>query len=526
MASLWRHQDYSANTAPEHPASTSLVGVQRPLTPLILHRDWLEPSTYYSSANFGDDDFQSNHLDLTSARPPSDFYSLSGLGIRNLDLDMDSSLIDNASDMIGIFNGARMLPNHGVRKVDFEIFSPDRCDNEIDANFDVARHNSTGRTLLCGSSWSASVLNGSELGTNDSLTDLDSNISAEASHLVTHTSNETDPGDIPLFFEELSAATGLSMSDFAAHISATAEVALMNMAAVETPAVSNEGIAYDAFQFQTNANDLGPRWFAADLVLPFESSVFRDVPASWCAGVNPADILPAQQPIEMSPPAQLLGPVFDPLPVNDFVDIPRNGGFQPPPLTLQKDANPERFSFLDPAPRKETRRLSDDEHSLFQSPSSSEYSPSLPVCGQKKTLRLRTNRRTITRNTPQSDLPVPQSPEMPDHYDESTLLPINLGTPVFDAHRGIEIEVLKEKGERYRLRNQGRDYDKRWLISFAGKLSPKGEHMDEFRCYIKGCKQTNKRRDHILIHVGAHLDQRPFKCIHWYVNKFIHLYKD
>jgi len=521
MASFWRHQDYSANTAPEHPAPTSLVGVQRPLTPLILPRDWLEPGTYYSSADFDDDDFQSNHLDLTSARLPSDFFSLSGLGIRNLDQDMDLSLIDNpASNVAGIFDGAPMPPNHGVRKVDFEIFSQDRCNNEIDTHFDVA-HN-TGRTSLCGS-WSvSSILNASELTTNDSSTDLDSNVSAEASHLVVHMSNAADPGDIPLFFEELSAATGLSMSDFAAHISATAEVALMNMAAVEAPAVSHQGNEYDAFQFQTNVNDHAPRWFAADLVLPFESSVFRDVPPSWnnsCAGVNPADILPAQQPIEMSPPAQLLRPDFDPLPVDDFMDTPRNGGFQSPSLTLRRGPNPEHFSFLDPAPRKGTRRLSDDEHSPFQSPSSSEYSPSLPVCGQKKPLRLRTNRRTITRNTHQSDLPVPQSPETPEHYDESALLPINLGTPVFDAHRGIEIEVLKEKGERYRLRNQGRDYDKRWLISFAGKLSPKGEHMDEFRCYIKGCKQTNKRRDHILIHVGAHLDQRPFKCIHWYVNK-------
>ena len=96
-------------------------------------------------------------------------------------------------------------------------------------------------------------------------------------------------------------------------------------------------------------------------------------------------------------------------------------------------------------------------------------------------------------------------------------MPVDLGTPVLDAHRGIEIEELKAKAERYRLQNQGRDYDKRWLISFAGKLFMRGELIEEFRCYITGCGQINKRRDHILIHVGAHLDQRPFKCRHWYV---------
>ncbi|KAF8665630.1 hypothetical protein AX16_000085 [Volvariella volvacea WC 439] len=87
-----------------------------------------------------------------------------------------------------------------------------------------------------------------------------------------------------------------------------------------------------------------------------------------------------------------------------------------------------------------------------------------------------------------------------------------LGTPVLDAHRGVHIEDLESKAERYRLRNPGMEYDKRWLLSFAGKLTPRGELLDEYRCYIVGCTQTNKRRDHILIHLGAHLDQRPFQC--------------
>ncbi|KAG6841317.1 hypothetical protein C0991_012316 [Blastosporella zonata] len=70
---------------------------------------------------------------------------------------------------------------------------------------------------------------------------------------------------------------------------------------------------------------------------------------------------------------------------------------------------------------------------------------------------------------------------------------IDFGTPVLGAHKGIDREDLLSKAERYRLRNPGRVYDNTW-------------------CYVEGCTQTNKRRDHILIHVGSHLDQRPFPC--------------
>jgi hypothetical protein len=93
---------------------------------------------------------------------------------------------------------------------------------------------------------------------------------------------------------------------------------------------------------------------------------------------------------------------------------------------------------------------------------------------------------------------------------------INLGTPVFDAHKGVDLDDLNTKAARYRLRNPGREYHNTWLVSFAGKLTQEGELSDDFRCYIVGCDQVNKRRDHILIHVGAHLDQRPFQCAHWY----------
>ncbi|TFK43211.1 hypothetical protein BDQ12DRAFT_709042 [Crucibulum laeve] len=89
---------------------------------------------------------------------------------------------------------------------------------------------------------------------------------------------------------------------------------------------------------------------------------------------------------------------------------------------------------------------------------------------------------------------------------------VDFGSPVLNAHRGITLKDLKAKAERYKMQNGGRDYDKTWLLSFAGKLSSKGARVNDYRCYVTGCQQTNKRRDHIVIHVGAHLGQRPFKC--------------
>jgi hypothetical protein len=429
-----------------------------------------------------------------------------------------ASLDNSVSEAANVFNEPLLHANpQDFRELDLDIIPRERSNNEICTILDVTMHNSSGSISVCGSPWSlSSVLHAPELAANDSSTDLDSSISTSANPLVTQVSNKND---LTLCFEELSAAAGLSFADLAAQISATAEVALRNMAGTDINHDGPyEGDVYDPFQFQTNANDNAPKWFASDFSHPFENSIFRNMPSSWnnsCAGVNPADILPAQPPIEMSVSPLLGLPVLNPLPGNDTPhDI-----VQPPSSILQRDIDLKGFPFVHPFPSQENSQMSEDEHSVFQSPSSSEFSPSLPAGGQKKTTPPRNNRRRITRNRLHSSPPPPQSRETPSLCDKSASLPLNLGTPVFDAHRGIDIEVLKAKAERYRLRNQGRDYDKRWLISFAGKLSLRGELMEEFRCYISGCKQTNKRRDHILIHVGAHLDQRPFKCMYWYVDK-------
>ncbi|KAG1755944.1 hypothetical protein EDB19DRAFT_1663804 [Suillus lakei] len=85
-------------------------------------------------------------------------------------------------------------------------------------------------------------------------------------------------------------------------------------------------------------------------------------------------------------------------------------------------------------------------------------------------------------------------------------------SPILNAHMGIELSELAFRAQRYRARHSAQEIDRGWLMHFAGKLSDRGELIEEFRCYVVGCGQRNKRRDHIIVHVGAHVDQRPFGC--------------
>ena len=88
-------------------------------------------------------------------------------------------------------------------------------------------------------------------------------------------------------------------------------------------------------------------------------------------------------------------------------------------------------------------------------------------------------------------------------------------SPVLNAHLGIDLEKLVDKANKYRTRFPGRPIDKKWLMAYAGKLTERGELLDDYRCYVNGCTQKNKRRDHILVHVGSHVDQRLFVCSVW-----------
>lgn len=96
-------------------------------------------------------------------------------------------------------------------------------------------------------------------------------------------------------------------------------------------------------------------------------------------------------------------------------------------------------------------------------------------------------------------------------------------SPILNAHVGIELAELAFRAQRYRARHPGQGIDRTWLMRFAGKLTNRGELIEDYRCYVVGCSQRNKRRDHIVIHVGAHVDQRAFSCSIWFVLFLLHL---
>ena len=116
------------------------------------------------------------------------------------------------------------------------------------------------------------------------------------------------------------------------------------------------------------------------------------------------------------------------------------------------------------------------------------------------------------------------SVSVPDSERHALPAPCNLeyssihSSPVLNAHLGIELDELISRAERFRTKYPERDIDRAWLSHFAGKLSDRGELLNDFRCYVIGCDQRNKRRDHILVHVGAHVGQRPFACSVWFVD--------
>ncbi|KAI9466925.1 hypothetical protein BJY52DRAFT_1235261 [Lactarius psammicola] len=87
-------------------------------------------------------------------------------------------------------------------------------------------------------------------------------------------------------------------------------------------------------------------------------------------------------------------------------------------------------------------------------------------------------------------------------------------TPMFNMHQGINEYDLQRRANRYRRRYPGRSLDRQWLSRYAGKLNKDGKAIEEYRCYISGCAQLNKRRDHIIVHICSHVNERPFACRH------------
>ena len=89
-------------------------------------------------------------------------------------------------------------------------------------------------------------------------------------------------------------------------------------------------------------------------------------------------------------------------------------------------------------------------------------------------------------------------------------------TPMSNMHQGVSEYDLQRRVNRYRRRHPGKSLDRDWLSKYAGKLNKDGKVIEEYRCYISGCAQLNKRRDHIIVHICSHVNERPFACRHWY----------
>ena len=115
--------------------------------------------------------------------------------------------------------------------------------------------------------------------------------------------------------------------------------------------------------------------------------------------------------------------------------------------------------------------------------------------------------------------PAPILPELP-RGSVLTSQPVP-SSPVLNAHAGVSLADLSRRAHDFRMRNPGAELDKAFLQSFAGRLSARGELLSDYRCYVTGCGQRNKRRDHILVHVGSHVEHRPWACSHWCVLSFI-----
>ncbi|KAI0650340.1 hypothetical protein C8Q79DRAFT_1083636 [Trametes meyenii] len=100
---------------------------------------------------------------------------------------------------------------------------------------------------------------------------------------------------------------------------------------------------------------------------------------------------------------------------------------------------------------------------------------------------------------------------IPQANASATIPPMS---PVLNAHAGIELDDLRQRAADYRTRHPNSELDRTFLQCFAGRLSTRGELLEEYRCYVVGCGQRNKRRDHILVHVGSHVEHRPWACQH------------
>ncbi|OBZ70004.1 Krueppel-like factor 15 [Grifola frondosa] len=114
--------------------------------------------------------------------------------------------------------------------------------------------------------------------------------------------------------------------------------------------------------------------------------------------------------------------------------------------------------------------------------------------------------------SPLVSIQVPQVQALPTFPAPGVPAAVDSQSPVLNAHQGIDLADLRRRADDFRQRNPGMELDKVWLQAYAGRLSQRGELIEDYRCYVVGCGQRNKRRDHILVHVGSHVEHRPWQC--------------
>ena len=512
-----------------HPCFMAQHNLSNSPVPLILPRN-----SSHDLAHFDEHDFQSNHLDSGrwSSNPT---LSLSGLGIRNLDLSKDlGSKGYHSQDILPISHAQISSDRRYGRRTPRVESTYDTLNETLDSFMKPLDNPSS-----IPSTWSfSSVLKAAELAADEAVYEMRSTLSLELglADLGTASNLVDAEGQVSWAFDELPATPGRFVSDFITQLSASdstlKQTAVSNELCLDNTSKAVQILMDDSqtqttYNFQEESSLISAATnFIPDLLLPVVD--IHMLNTNSCIGVNPADIFSGFP----SPPSLFNAPLYLPYSSDSLsIDQPTVDGdlsrqdsvmtFEYPGFQTEVAYQISNNAPL-PGPAyadyKASKLASDDEHSVFQSPTSSDYSPSLKSPVPKQTFAIKGNKRRIarTKTVEECHFTYPETQDDFQYPAQNLDLPVNLGTPVLDAHRGVDLEELKAKAERYRLRNQGRDYDKRWLISFAGKLSMRGELVEEFRCYITGCQQMNKRRDHILIHVGAHLDQRPFKCRHWY----------
>ncbi|KAG6903351.1 hypothetical protein C0995_013104 [Termitomyces sp. Mi166 len=457
----------------------------------------------------GNDDFQSN-AQLSFSRSDLQFH---GLGIAYPQASETPTKAVSQKSKISL---AETIPASRLQAIKVELGEPTLgLQGELSCFYEPQ----------VSQSWSFSSL-------------VPNNESTAKNSQATKIKNDLGNDVVPITFSSLATTSGMSITSLADHLSATADIALQYLSSSSSGISDSHTVGSDGSLLGELCDEQSATWLS---ISPAHESNAQSAQLSSCSvswfkpppGVDPSEIT-IDQLLEPETPQ-------DPTVPSHFscLDIPFHsltgffhsnnnltGAEVTPRSLIESSESATRFEAFPPLPKLEDEdsdyRLSDSESTIWSS--SSFPSPCQKTRNRKRLSQV--SNRFQTGKTGKSTFPKLTKRKQRIEVITEALAPVeaqetpfdaDLGTPVFDAHRGIDIDELRSKAERYRLRNPGRIYDNNWLASFAGKLSDRGELINDYRCYVAGCTQVNKRRDHILIHIGSHLDQRPYACSYWCV---------